>query len=609
VCGIVGLVSTRDVVDILIDGLKMLEYRGYDSAGIAAVNGGDIHIERNIGKIANLEKLLESNPIEGHTGIAHTRWATHGAPSVNNAHPHKDHTGTFCLVHNGIIENYQVLKDKLLKEGVPFSSETDTEVICQLVAHYYGECDDFTEAVRLACNDLEGSFALAVLSKKHPGTVIAVRNQTPLCVGLGDNENFVASDVTAFLPHTKDVVYLNDGDMAVVTLNCVEYRTISDGKPVERKIEHITWDIEAAQKGGFPHYMLKEIHQQPSILVDVLRGRFRVGENKLDMPELEEFITPEIDSINIVACGTSWHAGLVGKFIFESIARMNVNVDYASEFRYRNPLIGKNNLTLAITQSGETADTLAAVRLAQDMGGKTISICNVVGSTITRHCGMNIYTQAGPEISVASTKAFTSQLATIYLLAIKLGQMRGVLDDALFQQYLRELRSLPRKLTEVIQREDELRRWAKFFYKKHNFLFLGRGVNYPVALEGALKLKEISYIHAEGYPSGEMKHGPIALIDDEFPTVFVAPHSTTFDKVKANMEEILARDGDVLVITNRPDDFKRYTPFIFVIPEVDELFSPILTTAPLQLFAYYMALKRKCPIDQPRNLAKSVVVE
>jgi len=608
-CGIVGIVSSRDVVGVLVNGLKMLEYRGYDSAGIAAVNGGEILIERNIGKIANLEDLLAKHPISGNTGIAHTRWATHGVPSVNNAHPHTDQSSVVCLVHNGIIENYQVLKDKLIAEGIAFQSETDTEVISQLIGHYLKNGTGFEEAVRRACCDLEGSYALAVLSKNETGKIVAVRNQTPLCIGLGKDENFVASDITAFLEHTKEVIYLNDGEIAVVTRDDVKFRTVKDGNELDKQAVHISWDVEEAQKAGYPHYMLKEINQQPLILVDVLRGRFRVGEDELEMPDVEEFVTPDIDHINIVACGTSWHASLVGKFIIEAIARVHVSVDYASEFRYRSPMVDDNSITLAITQSGETADTLAAVRMVQDLGRKTMSICNVVGSSITRHCGLNLYTQAGPEISVASTKAFTSQLATIYLLAIKIGIMRGVLDDSLFQHYLRELRALPRKLTSVLENVEELKRWAKYFQKKQNFLFLGRGVNYPVALEGALKLKEISYIHAEGYPAGEMKHGPIALIDDEFPTVIVAPASATFDKVKANLEEILARDGDVLVITNQPDEFRRYTPFIFTIPEVDELFSPILTTAPLQLFAYYTALRRGCHIDQPRNLAKSVVVE
>lgn len=608
-CGIVGLVSTRDVVEPLIHGLKMLEYRGYDSAGIAALNGGEIEIKRSQGKIADLEAILSGDPVHGFSGIAHTRWATHGAPSVNNAHPHKDYSGKFCLVHNGIIENYQTIKDRLKAEGVEFTSETDTEVICQLVGHYYAAGSEFPEAVRKACNDLEGSFAIAVLSKDDPSTIVGARNQTPLCVGLGKGENFVASDVTAFLQHTKDVIYLNDGEMAVVKMDNVEYFDIASGDALAKKTEHITWDVEAAQKAGYPHYMLKEIHQQPNILVDVLRGRFRVGESHLSMPELEEFFTPNISHINIVACGTSWHAALVGKFIIESIARLRVSVDYASEFRYRNPMLDENTVTMAISQSGETADTLAAIKMVEAQGRPTMSICNVVGSGITRHSKLNLYTQAGPEISVASTKAFTSQLATIYLLAIKLAEMRGELVGETFQEYLRELRALPRKLAEVLENTDELKRWAKLFHKRPNFLFIGRGVNYPVALEGALKLKEISYIHAEGYPAGEMKHGPIALVDAEFPTVVIAPASATFDKVKANMEEIMARDGDVLVVTNRPEEFRRFTPFIFEIPEVDEIFSPVLTTAPLQLFAYYTALRRGCDIDQPRNLAKSVVVE
>ncbi|MEP0814115.1 MAG: glutamine--fructose-6-phosphate transaminase (isomerizing) [bacterium] len=608
-CGIVGIVRTEDVTGALIQGLKFLEYRGYDSAGIAVANGGGIDIERSQGKIAMLEELLAKRPLHGSAGIAHTRWATHGVPSVNNAHPHIDYTGNFCVVHNGIIENYLSLKEKLRAEGVEFSSDTDTEVISHLIGHFSERGAGFRDAVMQTCRLLVGSFAIAVLSNKDKGTIIAARNQTPLCVGIGKGEHFVASDVTAFLQHTKDVAYLDDGEMAVVTLDKAEYYRIEDGARVEKKIEHITWNVEEAQKAGYPHYMLKEIHQQPNILVDVLRGRFKVHEDRLHMPEVEEFFTSDINHVSIIACGTSWHAGLVAKFILEEIARIHTTVDYASEFRYRTPMVDEGTVTLAISQSGETADTLAAVRMVEKMGRKAMGICNVVGSSIARSCGLTLYTQAGPEISVASTKAFTSQLATVYLLAIKIAEMRGVLDREKFHHYLRELRALPRKLSEVLSNTEELKRWAKMFHKKRNFLFLGRGVNYPVALEGALKLKEISYIHAEGYPAGEMKHGPIALIDDDFPTVVVAPASATFEKVKANLEEVLAREGDVLVVTNRPDEFKRYTPFVFAIPDVDELFSPILTTAPLQLFAYYTALRRGCSIDQPRNLAKSVVVE
>jgi glucosamine--fructose-6-phosphate aminotransferase (isomerizing) len=606
-CGIIGQVFDRDVVADLIDGLKALEYRGYDSAGVAVVDRGEIRVVRSVGKIALLEEKLGCEPLSGSIGIAHTRWATHGRPTEENAHPHTDFTGNFCLVHNGIIENYLELKQSLKDKGIPFASDTDTEVITHLIGSKYA--GDFAAAVAEALSELRGSYAVAVICRDHPGTMIAAKQQSPLILGLGAEGNFVASDVTAFLKHTRSVIYLADGEMAVVKRDGVHVEKIDQRRAVTKEPFTITWDWSQAQKCGFKHFMLKEIHQQPEVVEDVLRSRLFEDPFAIELDGVEDVFTPDVDSINIVACGTSWHAGLVGKFALESVAKIPVSVDYASEFRYRDALISPASVTLAITQSGETADTLAAVKDVRAKGMKTASICNVVGSSVTHSCDLNLYTQAGPEIGVASTKAFTSQLALMYLLALKLAAMRRTLSEGDIRKIGLELRALPRKALRIVESHDELKRWARLFHKKPNFLFLGRGISYPVALEGALKLKEISYIHAEGYPAGEMKHGPIALIDENTPAVIVAPKGKTLEKAMGNFEEVKARDGEVLVVTNAPEKFRGRTDYVYTIPDVPELLSPVLTALPLQLFAYYTALIRGCDIDQPRNLAKSVVVE
>jgi len=608
-CGIIGQIWKSDVLADLLSGLKALEYRGYDSAGIAVVNGGDIRVVRSAGKIALLEEKLAREPLKGNVGIAHTRWATHGRPTEENAHPHADFTGNFCLVHNGIIENYLELKRGLKAKGVRFASDTDTEVISHLIGSKYA--GDFPKAVAEALAELRGSYAIAVVCREHPDVMIGAKSQSPLVVGLGrdGSGNFVASDVTAFLKHTRSVIYLADGEMAVVGRDRVTVETIPERKAVARQPATITWDWSQAQKGGFKHFMLKEIYQQPEVVEDVLRSRLFEDPFGVELNGIEDVFTPDVDSVNIVACGTSWHAGLVAKFAIESVAKIPVTVDYASEFRYRDPLITPKSVTLAVTQSGETADTLAAVKDVRAKGMKTASICNVVGSSITQACALNLYTQAGPEIGVASTKAFTSQLTLIYLLALKLASMRGTMSADDIQNIGLELRALPRKALAIVESHEELKRWARLFHKKPDFLFLGRGISYPVALEGALKLKEISYIHAEGYPAGEMKHGPIALIDENTPTVIVAPKGKTLEKVMGNFEEVKARDGEVLVVTNAPEMFRGRTEFIFEISDAPELLSPVLTAIPLQLFAYYTALIRGADIDQPRNLAKSVVVE
>ncbi|MEK9140637.1 MAG: glutamine--fructose-6-phosphate transaminase (isomerizing) [Nitrospirota bacterium] len=608
-CGIVGYVGNQDAVPILIGGLAKLEYRGYDSSGVAVMQGEKIVVRRSVGKLVNLQNSLKTNELKGTVGIGHTRWATHGKPSEQNAHPHR--SKGCVLVHNGIIENYQELKQQLQKDGYKFASETDTEVVAHLIDKYLQKENKLADAVRLATKDVRGSYALAVISEREPGTLIAARSGCPLVVGRTNHASYVASDVMAMLAHTRDVTYLEEGDVAVVTQTQVDLTDV-DGHAVARKSSTITWDASAAEKSGYPHFMLKEIHEQPQTILDTMRGRYSYETGEADLPDIgltaKEFAA--VERIWIVACGTSWHAGQVGKYLFEEMVRTPVQVDIASEFRYRDPLVGKNDLFITISQSGETADTLAAAREAKRKGARVVSIVNVVGSTLARESDGVLYTHCGPEIGVASTKAFTAQLTALYLLALHLARVRNVMNVADGKAWLDRLVQLPVLVERVLQREAEIVAIAKRYYKKRNFLFLGRGINYPIALEGALKLKEISYIHAEGYAAGEMKHGPIALIDKDMPVVVLAPRDRLYDKTVSNLMEVKARHAPVIAFVAEGErELGKIADAVFTVPDTHPLISPILFTIPLQLLAYHIAVLRGADVDQPRNLAKSVTVE
>jgi glucosamine--fructose-6-phosphate aminotransferase (isomerizing) len=608
-CGIVGYVGNENAVPILLDGLKRLEYRGYDSAGVAVLRDGKIDVRRSVGKLANLEKALNGTGLSGTVGIGHTRWATHGKPSEQNAHPHR--SGPLALVHNGIIENYATLKEGLQKDGYRFESETDTEVMAHLIARSLRAGLGFEEAVRAATGEVRGSYAIAVMSQDAPGTLVAARSGCPLVVGKNKQGAFVASDVTAILAHTRDVVFLEDGDIAALSENGLAVKD-AEGKPVARTVTRIAWDAAAAEKGGYPHFMLKEIHEQPQVILDTMRGRYTYEQGEADLPDIG--LTPEqfaaVDRIWIVACGTSWHAGLVGKYLIEEMVRAPVQVDIGSEFRYRDPLIGKGDLLIAISQSGETADTLAAVRHARRQGAQVVSICNVVGSSLARESDGVLYTHAGPEIGVASTKAFTAQLTALYLLALHLGRVRGKVSAQDGKAWLDRLVTLPAHVRHLLEREGEVRAIATRYHAKNNFLYLGRGINYPIALEGALKLKEISYIHAEGYAAGEMKHGPIALIDKDMPVVVLAPRDRLYEKTVSNLMEVKARSAPVIAFVTEGDrELGKQADAVFTVPDVHPLLTPVLFTVPLQLLAYHIAVLRGADVDQPRNLAKSVTVE
>ncbi|HEV2113410.1 MAG TPA: glutamine--fructose-6-phosphate transaminase (isomerizing) [Terriglobales bacterium] len=623
-CGIVGYVGNKQVVPVIIEGLKRLEYRGYDSAGIAvAGNGQGLQIRRAEGKLRNLEEAIRLKPLDGTYGIGHTRWATHGRPTEENAHPHRDCTGHVVVVHNGIVENYLALKKKLIEEGHKFVTETDTEVIAHLIEkHYYvagnGKHAPLEEAVRKTVHLLTGVFAIAVIATDEPNKIVAARNGPPAVIGLGNNEYFVASDIPAILYHTRDLFFLADGDLAVITPGGVKL-TDFNGRPIERQVQHITWDPIMAEKGGFKHFMLKEIYEQPRAVRDTSIGRVSLDSGKVFLEEMEitENDFKSLDKVNIAACGTSWHAGLVGKFMIEQLARVPVEVDYASEYRYRDPIISPKTLTLVITQSGETADTIAAQREAKAKGSKTLAVCNVVGSMIAREAAGVIYTHAGPEIGVASTKAFTAQLTALFLFSVYLGRLRGVLSAEQGRAYLSELNKLPGKLETLLTRDEECEDLAKQYSRSQDFLFLGRGIHYPIALEGALKLKEISYIHAEGYPAGEMKHGPNALIDENLPVVIIATRDPNdpasvlrYEKTLSNVKEVKARSGRVIAVANEGDEeIKESVDHVIYIPQAPEVLSPILEIIPLQLLAYHIAVRRGCDVDQPRNLAKSVTVE
>jgi glucosamine--fructose-6-phosphate aminotransferase (isomerizing) len=615
-CGIIGYVGAKPVLPVLMDGLRRLEYRGYDSAGVAIVRHGALEIRRSAGKLSRLDDVLARHPLEGgQFGIGHTRWATHGRPTEENAHPHHDCHHRIVVVHNGIIENYLDLKRELIGEGHAFITETDTEVVAHLVEKEWGS-DGLAAAVRRALTRLRGLFALVLISVDDPDTIVAVRNGPPLVVGLGDHEFFVASDTPAILSHTREMVFLDDQQMVVVSKTGVVFTDFT-GHRVERTPQHISWDPVMAEKAGYAHFMLKEIHEQPWAVRETVLGRVSVESNRvfLDEMQLDARALAGIERLVILACGTSWHAALVGKFLVEELARLPVEVDYGSEFRYRDPIIDGRTLAVVITQSGETADTLAALREAKRHGARTLAICNVVCSMATREADGTIYTHAGPEIGVASTKAFTSQLVALHLLAIHLGQSRGALAAEVARPLIRQLDELPIKLEEALKADAAIARLATKVAVHRDFLYLGRGINYPIALEGALKLKEISYIHAEGYPAGEMKHGPIALIDEELPVVAIAADDGVFEKMIGNIQEAKARGGHVIVLTNASkaaafDEIldSRYDT-VLTVPDAHPLLLPVLFTIPLQLLAYHVAVARQCDVDQPRNLAKSVTVE
>ena len=623
-CGIVGYVGKKRVVPVILEGLRKLEYRGYDSAGIAVSgNGQGLQIRRAEGKLRNLEEVIRLKPIDGTYGIGHTRWATHGRPTEENAHPHRDCTGRVVVVHNGIIENYLSLKRKLVEEGHQFTTETDTEIIAHLVERYFlkssnGHHPSLEEAVRKAVKELTGVFALAVISVDEPNKIVAARNGPPAVIGLGKDEYFVASDVPAILYHTRDLFFLADRDLAVITPSGVEL-TDFEGNPIVRKVQHVTWDPIMAEKGGFKHFMLKEIYEQPRSVRDTTLGRISqdTGHVFLDEMEISDAEFRAVKKLNIVACGTSWHAGLAGKFMIERLARVPVEVDYASEWRYRNPIITPDDITLVISQSGETADTIAAQREAKARNSRTVAICNVVGSMITREAAGTIYTHAGPEIGVASTKAFTAQLTALYLFALYLAQVRGAMTGEQAREAVQCLTKIPGKLEHLLTHEEDCDELSKQYVRSQDFLFLGRGIHYPIALEGALKLKEISYIHAEGYPAGEMKHGPNALIDENLPVVIIAtcdssdPGSVVrYEKTISNLKEVKARSGKVIALATEGDEeIKEVADHAIYIPRTTEELSAILEIVPLQLLAYHIAVRRGCDVDQPRNLAKSVTVE
>ena len=618
-CGIVGYIGPGEAVPVIIDSLKRLEYRGYDSAGLAVgADGNELAVRRAAGKLRNLEEAVRLDPVEGTYGIGHTRWATHGRPTEENAHPHRDSSGDIVVVHNGIIENYLTLKAGLEKEGHCFVTDTDTEIIAHLIEKFSRDGESLEQAVCKTTPHLRGVFALATISRRDPNKIVAARSGPPAVVGLGRNEYFVASDVPAILHHTRDIFFLADGDVAILTANGVRLIDF-EGHSVTRPVKHILWDPVMAEKGGYKHFMLKEIFEQPRAVRDTTLGRVGRESGRVFLDRME--ITPSefaaVRQVRIVGCGTSWHAGLAGKFMIERVAGIPAEVDYGSEFRYRDPILPENTLTVVISQSGETADTLAAQREANRKGAKTLAICNVLDSMVTREAAGTIYTHAGPEIGVASTKAFSAQLTALFILALHLGQARDKLTTKESSRLVQELLSVPTKLEGVLGKDSHCEELARKFYRANDFLFLGRGIHYPIALEGALKLKEISYIHAEGYPAGEMKHGPNALIDEDLPVVFIATRDPSseasqvrYEKTLANIKEVEARQGRVLAVANQGDEaIKEILEDVIEVPPAHELLLPIIEIVPLQLLAYHIGVLRGCDVDQPRNLAKSVTVE
>ncbi len=611
-CGIVGYVGPRDAVPIIVEGLRRLEYRGYDSAGIAVVRAGHLTRRRAAGKLGNLEESLKQEPLTGEYGVGHTRWATHGRPTEENAHPHQDGQGKIVVVHNGIIENYLALKTRLQAAGHAFVTQTDTEVVAHLVAHHYaGSLED---AVRKAVAEIEGIYALVLLHKDEPQRLVGARLGPPLVVGVGDGERFLASDLPALLAHTRDFIFLEDGEIVTITPDSTTIRDAA-GKVVDRPTQRISWDPVQAEKGGYRHFMLKEIHEQPRAVRDTLLGRIGLDEGEVFLQELGPAFwgLKGAQRVVLIACGTSWHSALVGKFLLEQVAGIPAEVDYGSEFRYRTPIVGPGTLAVAISQSGETADTLAAFREAKRRGALPIAICNVQGSMLTREAAGTLLTHAGPEIGVASTKAFTSQVIALALLALHLGRLRGTLSAEACRGLLQNLAKVPHLMEQALACEPAVEALARTVLKATDFLYLGRGINYPIALEGALKLKEISYVHAEGYPAGEMKHGPIALIDERMPVVALCPRGRVYDKMLSNVQEVKARGGRVIAVVEAGDEDARRildgADAILEVPPSEEIWSPLLMVIPLQLLAYHVALLGGRDVDQPRNLAKSVTVE
>ena len=612
-CGIVAYLGDKSAYEIIIKGLQRLEYRGYDSAGIALHNNNSLNVFKQKGKVADLQKHVEKQDISGQIGIGHTRWATHGLPNNINAHPHCSGDEEIALVHNGIIENYAVLKEELTSRGHVFKSDTDTEVLVHLIEDIKKEnnCDLF-DAVRIALNEVVGAYAIVAIDNKNPKELIAARKSSPLVIGLGDGEYFLASDATPIVEYTKNVVYLDDGEIARISIaNGLSLKTIQN-KNKTPYIQELEMHLEALEKGGYEHFMLKEIYEQPQSIKDSMRGRLKIHKSMVGLGGVKDFDDKILaaNRLIFVACGTSWHAGLVGEYLFEEIGRIPVEVEYASEFRYRNPIINDDDVVIAISQSGETADTLAAIKLAKEKEATIIGICNVVGSSISRetHCGS--YTHAGPEIGVASTKAFTAQVTVLTLMALMVGKKKGTIANERFNRLLIELNAVPEKLESVLKQDKAIEKIAKIYHKVDNALYLGRGINFPLALEGALKLKEISYIHAEGYPAAEMKHGPIALIDEEMPVFVIATQDSSYEKIVSNIQEVKARKGKIIAIVTEGDkEVKAIADHVIEIPKTDELLVPLLATVPLQLLSYHIAVMRGCNVDQPRNLAKSVTVE
>jgi len=610
-CGIVGYTGPREAYPIIIKGLKRLEYRGYDSTGVALQNGG-LNVYKKKGKVAELEDSIVGKNLHSHIGIGHTRWATHGEPNDRNAHPHFSESKTFAIIHNGIIENYSPIKAELTKRGHTFNSDTDTEVLIHLIEDVYNNLHvDLEEAVRLALSEVIGAYAIVVISKKDPGKMIAARKGSPIVLGIGKDEFFVASDATPIIEYTKNVAYLNDGEVAIISDGKLTVKTIENQIKIPY-VQELEMQLEMLEKGGYEHFMLKEIYEQPRSIWDSMRGRIDAKNRRLRLGGLGDYENKFINAkrVIIVACGTSWHAGLVAEYLIEDLARIPVEVEYASEFRYRNPIINEEDVVIAISQSGETADTLAAIELAKSKGATIFGVCNVVGSSIPRATHAGSYTHAGPEIGVASTKAFTAQVTVLTLLALQIARKRGTITESRFHILLHELESIPSKVEIALKSNDQIKELAERFKDARNFLYLGRGYGFPVALEGALKLKEISYIHAEGYPAAEMKHGPIALIDDQMPVVVIATKNSSYEKVVSNIQEVKARKGIIIAIVTEGDtEVRKIADFCVEIPETDELLVPLVSVIPLQLLSYHIAVMRGCNVDQPRNLAKSVTVE
>ncbi len=614
-CGIVGYIGFRDAFPIVIKGLKRLEYRGYDSAGVVLYDGENLKVAKTKGKVTDLEERATREITKnGNIGIGHTRWATHGVPNDVNSHPHLSNSGNLSIVHNGIIENYEPLKKELIKRGYIFKSDTDTEVLVNLIEEVQKkENIKLGKAVQIALNQVVGAYAIAVFDKQNPDEIVVARLGSPLAIGVGENEFFVASDASPFIEFTSNAIYLEDEEMAVIRLHKpLKVRNIKDDSTVDPYVQELQMNLEQIEKGGYDHFMLKEIYEQPNVIKDTYRGRLLANEGIIKMAGIEDNLEKFLnaDRILIVACGTSWHAGLVAEYILEEFTRIPVEVEYASEFRYRNPIINKKDIVIAISQSGETADTLAAIKLAKENGAFVFGVCNVVGSSISRETHAGAYTHAGPEIGVASTKAFTTQITILTLIALRLAKAKGTLSHTDFHRYLQELSIIPEKVAEALLTNDKAKEIASIFKDSPNCLYLGRGYNFPVALEGALKLKEISYIHAEGYPAAEMKHGPIALIDESMPVIVIAPKQGHYDKVVSNIQEIKSRSGKIIAVVTKGDvQVKELADYVIEVPDTVDALSPLLTTIPLQLLSYHIAVMRGCNVDQPRNLAKSVTVE